>query len=222
MRHRDQRHGDAHEAADLRGEHPARVDHEIGVDVALVRDDAFYAAAYDLDARDACFLADLGAAAACAFDEGEGELARVDVAVGREEGRAEDAVDGHRREHALGLLSGDELQGQAEGLGPAGLAGQLLHALLARGQAQRADLVPAGLEADLLAQRSVQLDRVHHHLRQAERAAQLADQAGGVESRAAGDSRTLDEDDLGPAQAGEPVEDRGPADSSTDHNGARV
>ena len=57
---------------------------------------------------------------------------------------------------------------------PAGLAAQLLHALLARRQPDAAALDPAAGLAEL----PVELDRVHHHLRQVHRAAQLADEPG--------------------------------------------
>src|SRR5207245_4039818 len=102
---------------------------ELGVDGAFVGDDAPNAAARGLDRRDARVLADLGTAPARALDERERQLAWVDVAVGREGSGAEDAVGGHRREHALRFLRRDQLQRQAKGLRPAGLARQLLHAL---------------------------------------------------------------------------------------------
>ncbi len=130
------------------------------------------------------------------------------------------AVGRHRREHALGLLCRDQLQWEAEGLGPPGLARKLLHALRARGQAERADLVPAGFQADLVAQGAIEVDRIHHHPRQAERAAQLPDEAGGVEGRAAGESRSLDEHRVRPAESRQPVEDGHAAHASADHNRA--
>ena len=82
MRERDQRHVDARHESDLGREHPARIDDELCRDVALVRDDLVDAAVFDLDRGHAGVLAHLDAAPARAFDEGERELARVDVAVG--------------------------------------------------------------------------------------------------------------------------------------------
>ena len=122
MGHRNQRHGDADQSSDLGSEHAAGIDDQIGFDGSLVGDHALDVALRRLDRGDPRVLADLRAAPSCAFDEGERELAGVDVAVGREVGGAEDAVRGHGREHALRLFGRDELEGKAEGLRPAGLA----------------------------------------------------------------------------------------------------
>src|SRR5262249_25510911 len=93
-----------------------------------------------------------------------------------------------------------------------------LQPLLRRGEPERADLAPAGLEPDLGAERAVELDRVHHHLRQAQRAAQLADEAGGVEGRAARQVGALDEDDVAAPELRQPVGDRAAADAAADHD----
>src|SRR5439155_13894484 len=79
-----------------------------------------------------------------------------------------------------------------------------------------------GLEADLVAERAVELDGAHHHPRQAERAAQLADEAGRVERRAAREVGALDKDDVVPPESREPVEDRAAADTAADHDGSRT
>ena len=222
MRHRDDRHVDAGEGADLLREHAARVDHDPGLDRAPVGLDAGHLAALDRDPRDARARVDLGAAAARALGEREGELARVDVAVARQVRGAEDAVGRHRREELLRLGRRDELERQAERLRPAGLARDLLQPLGRGGEPQRADLAPAGLEADLRLERAVELDRAHHHPRQRERAAQLADEPGGVERRAARQVGPLDEDDVVPAEPRQPVEDRAAADATADHDRARA
>ncbi len=220
--HRDDRHGHAREAPDLAREHASRVDHDSGLDRALVRFDADHAAALEPDPGHPRVRVDLGASPPRALGEGKRQLTRVDVAVGRKVGRAEHAVRGHRREELGRPLGGDELEREPEGLRPAGLAAKLLHPLLRRGEPEGADLAPAGLEADLLLERPVEVDRVHHHLGQADGAAQLPDQAGGMEGRAAGQVRTLAKDDVVPAEPGEPVQDRGAADPSADDDGART
>src|SRR5207249_10381950 len=120
---------------------------------------------------------------------------------------------------ALRLFGGDELEGQTECLRPGRLARQLLHTLLARGKAKGANLVPPGLEPDLVLEGSVEVDRVHHHLGQAQRSAELSNQSRGVKSRSAGDPRALDQDQLSPAETREPVEDGRAADTSTDDAG---
>ncbi len=222
VRHRDDRHLDPCERAKFPCENPAGVDHDLRFDRALVGLDADYPPVLDPDRGDARVRVDLRAAAAGALGERERELARVDVAVGGEVGRAEHAVGRHGREHLLRPLRGDELQRQPERLRPAGLARELLHPFLGGRKPQRADLVPAGLEVDLLAERPVELDRVHHHPRQRERAAQLADEPGRVEGRAARQVGALDQDDVVPAQARKPVEDRGAADTAADDDGARL
>src|SRR5439155_15275357 len=150
------------------------------------------------------------------------ELARVDVAVGGEEGRAENTLGGHRRKHAPCLVGRDELERQTECLGPRGLARQLLHTLLARGKAKGANLVPTGLEPDLVLEGSVEVDRVHHHLGQAQRSAELSNQTRGVKGRTAGDPRALEQDQVSPAETREPVEDGRAADTASDDDGARV
>ena len=218
----DERHVDAGHPPDLRRVHAAGVDHELGLDRALVGHDLPHPAVLDLDAGDSRVLADLGASPSRPLDQGEGELAGVDVAVGREKRRSEHALGAHRWKHPLRVRRRDELEGQAERLRPRGLARELLHALLAGGEAQRTDLVPARLQADLFLQRSIEVDRVHHHPGQAERAAELADQTRGVKGGAAGEAGALDQDDIRPAEAREPVEDGRAADTAADDDGARV
>ena len=169
-------------------------------------------------AGDARRRRDLRAAPARPLGERERQLARVDVAVGREEGGTEHAVGRHRREELLRLVGRDQLERQAERLRPAGLARDLLHPLGRRREPERPDLVPARLEADLRLERAVQVDALHHHLRERERAAELADEPRGVERRAARELGALDEDDVVPAEPGEPVQDRAAADAASDHH----
>ena len=172
-------------------------------------------------AGDAGVGRDLSAAPARTGGERERELRGVDVAVGREIGRAENAVCGHRREERLRFGGGDQLERQTEGLCPAGLPRDLLHPLRRRREPKRSDLAPAGLEPDLIADRAIEVDARHHHLRQRERAAQLADEARGVERRARGQVGALDEDHVAPAEPCEPVKDRAAADTAADHYRSR-
>ena len=110
----------------------------------------------------------------------------------------------------------DQLERQAEGLGPAGLAAQLLEPFRARREPQRADLVPRRVRAGLGGQAPVEVGAVHHHLGERDRAPQLADEPGRVERRARGQLRPVDQDDVGPAALGEVVRDRRPADAAAD------
>src|SRR5262249_36528963 len=66
----------------------------------------------------------------------------------------------------------------------------------------------------------VELDRAHHHLRQAQGAAKLADEPGRVKRRAARQLRPLDEDDVAPAEPRQPVQNRAAADPTADHHDA--
>ena len=219
--HRDHRHGDAGEPADLPGEHAARVDDHFRLDGALVGLDAGHAPLLHADRRHASVRGDLGAAPASPLGEGKRELARVDVAVSRKVGGPEHSLGRHGREELLRLLGGDQLQRQAERLRPACLTRQLLHALLRGGETQRSDLVPPRLEPDLVGERAVELDRAHHHPGQAERAAELTDQPGRVEGRAAREVGALDEQDVLPPQSRQPVENGGAADAAADDNCSR-
>ena len=217
--HRHDRDDDSGEGSDLAREHAARVHDEVGLDLALVGLDGSDAVPLDADPRDARARRDLRAAAARALREREGELARVDVAVRREVGGAEDTLGRHWRKERLRLGGRDQVEVEAERLRPAGLARELLHPLLRGGEPQRADLAPAGLEPDLLAELAVEVDRAHHHLREAQRAAKLPHQARGVEGRAAGQVGALDEHDIAPAEPRQPVEDRAAADAAADDDG---
>ena len=110
VRHRDHRDRDAGQLSDLGREHPAGVDDDLGLDAPLVGLDRLDPARRDFDRVHPCVGLDLGAAAPGALGEREGELARVDVAVGGEVGGAAHPFGGHRREKALSLLRGDQLE----------------------------------------------------------------------------------------------------------------
>src|SRR4029078_4135385 len=83
------------------------------------------------------------------------------------------------------------------------------------------DLVPARLETHLGLERAVQVDALHHHLRARERTAERTSERGGVECRPARELGALDEDDVVPSKAREPVENGAAADSASDHDRPR-
>ena len=62
MGHRNDRHRHPGESRDLTGEHASGVDHDLGLDVALVRLDAPHPPVLDAEAGDAGVLGDLRAA----------------------------------------------------------------------------------------------------------------------------------------------------------------
>jgi hypothetical protein len=132
--HRDHRDDDSHQPPDLGREHPAGVDDGLGVDSAVIGFHGPDPAALHLDPRHSSVRADLGAAAPGALGQSERQLARVDVAVGREVSGAEHALRGHRREELSRLIRRDKIERETERLRPARLAREFLHALLGRGQ----------------------------------------------------------------------------------------
>ena len=71
------------------------------------------------------------------------------LAVGGQEGGADDVVDLHDRPEGLGLLRGEELHLEAEGAGGGGLALHLGPAVGGAGEAEAAVHLPAGGEAGL-------------------------------------------------------------------------
>ena len=221
MGHRDDRHVDAGQPADLGREHAAGVDDDVRPDlrrspscstVTPVTRPRSTPIADDPRVRP-----DRDAPLAGTGREGQGQAGRVEPAVGRQVDGAEHAVERHQREERRAprsaLMSSTR---QPERLGPAGLSAQLLQALRARRQPQRAHLVPRRVRAGLRGEAPVQLGAVHHHLRQRHGAAQLADEPRRVERGAGGQLGAVDEHDVGPAELGEVVRDRGAADAAAD------
>ena len=224
MAHRDHRHPDPGQAPDLGGVDPPGVDDDLRLDPALLGVDRAHPSVLDLDPGHARVLEHLQLALAAGdVGEGVGELRGVDVAIGRKPGAAEHVVGRHQREHLLRLLGRDQLERQAERLRPPGLPAQLLHPLLARGEPDPAALDPARVELRLGGEAAIDLDRVHHHLRQRDRAAKLADEPCGVKGRARGELGALDQHNVVVAELGEVVGDRGPAHpAADDHAPGRV
>ena len=217
---------DADHPADLGGEHAAGVDDDVGADLGplarLLDGHAGHSATFRADRDDPRLRADLRAALARAGGQRVGQPGRIQPAVGRQPDGAEDAVGRHQREAVLRLLRRDEIERQAERLGPARLAPKLLEPLRRRRQAKRPDLVPRRVRARLGGQAPVEVGAVHHHLGERHRAPELADQARRVEGRSGGQFGAFDEDDVGPAALGEVVGDARPADPAADDDGPRV
>ena len=207
-------------------EHPAGVDHDVGRDrlpaVAALHLDAGHPPTLRRDRDDPGVWADLGAALAGAGSQRLRQAGGIEPAVGRQPDGPEDAVRRHQGESVACLRGRDQLQRQTERPRPADLALELLQPCLRRCQPERPDLVPRGIDARLGAEPPVQVGAVHHHLRQGHGASELADEAGRMERRAGCQLGPVDEDDVGPAQFGEVVGDRRPADAATDDHRAGV
>jgi hypothetical protein len=135
-----------------------------------------------------------------------------------QERSAEHSVRDHRWKELLRLVGRDELERQTERLRPARLPRDLLHPLGRRGEPERPDLVPARLEPHFGLERAVEVDALHHHPRERKRAAELTNQAGRVECRPARELGALDEHNVVPPEAREPVQDGAAADSASDHD----
>ena len=216
VRERDDRHAHAGQAADLRGEHAAGVDDDLRLDRTPLGLDAANPTAGNVDSGHAGVGEDRDAALARAGGERVGQLRGVEVAVRREIRAAAHAVGHHQREELLRLVRAEQLERQPEGLRPGDLTQHLLLALGRAGQADAAALDPAALE------RAVELDAVHHHLRQRNAAAQLPDEAGGVEGRAAGQLVAVEQDDVALPERRQVVGDRGAADATADDHDPRL
>ena len=213
---RHDRDSRARQTPDLRREHPAGVDDDFGLDVTPFGADAADAAIPDLDSGDAGVGEDLRPTLAGAVGERVGELRRVEVAVGRQVRGGADAVDLHQRKQLLSLLRREPLQRQPERPRPCHLAVEFLLALVRTRKADPAAFDPSGIGIGLCGEPPVQLNAVHHHPRQRDRPAELADETGGVERRAARELVAIDEHDVALAELGEVIRDRGPADAATD------
>ena len=148
----------------------------------------------------------------------ERQLARIEVAVVGDERRGNDALRRHRREELLRLARAHDLHRQPERLRPRRLTAQLLVPRLRRREPQAAELVPPGIVAGQLLQLGVQPDRVLHHPRERDRAAQLADQAGAVPGRPVRELVLLDEHRVLPPLLREVIEDRAADHTSADHD----
>ncbi len=220
--HRDD--GDLHtgHAPELVGPQASRDHHHLGLDATVVGDGAGHAAAFDRDLHDPDAGTDPCAARPGAFGEGRRETRGVQVPVRRDERGAQHVRAVDQREAVVRLRRRDDLDRQAERLGPSGHARERLEPVGRGREVQGSHLVPAWVDAGLLVQAGIQVDAVHHHPRVADRVPQLRDQACRMERRAARELGALNEHDVGPAELREVVGDAGTGDASADDNDARA
>ena len=210
--HRDDRHGHADQPADLRREHPAGVDDDVGADLgafALVLDGhAGHAAALRADRDDPGLRSGSGAprcrapaASALASPDGSSQ-----PSVGSQTAPRTPSVD----------ISGKRSWASRAVMSSSGRPNVLAQPACRRSSSNRSGLDARRSEPTSChdgsvpvsaASRRYRSDAVHHHLGEGHRAAQLADQAGRVEGRSGGQLRPIDEDDVGPAALGEVVGD---------------
>ena len=82
-----------------------------------------------IETGDANALADPGPAASRALGQSKGQSAGIEVAIGRKEGRADEAIARHQRKAPLRFRGVHQLERQTEAGSPASLAFELLHPL---------------------------------------------------------------------------------------------
>src|SRR5207247_8343577 len=101
----------------------------VRLDGTLIGGDSMDTAMYHIEPGDPDALADAGSAASGAFRQREGQSARIEVAVGRKEGRADHAVGRHQWKAPLRFHGAHQLERQTEARSPSGLSFELLHPL---------------------------------------------------------------------------------------------
>ena len=148
------------------------------------------------------------AAAARALGVGLGQPVGVDVAVARDEGRADHAVGGNMGEEVLRLLRRDRVGLEAEAPRQSERALDFAPPGLGGGQPERADLFPVDLLTGFRRQGVEERDAVAHQPGQIALAAQLADQSGGVPGGAVGQLGLLQQQHVARAGLGQVVGDR--------------
>ena len=216
MLHRHDGDLDPGHPPELVGPDPRGVDDDLGLDRAVVRDDTRYPPVPNRDLPDANAGPDPRTAALGPLRERHREPGRVQVPVRRHELRAEHVRDVDQGEPLVRLLRGDDLDGQAEALRPAGLAGERLEPVGRRREMERPDLVPPEVDPGLAFERGVQLDPVHHHPGVADRVPQLRDQTRRMEGGSARELGAVDEQHVVPPHLRQVVRDARTRDTPAD------
>ena len=222
-----QRDGDAVLRAELARPHAGAVDDDVGFDHAAARSpccpgDAGDAAVLRVDLGHLHVLDDRRAALARALGQRHGDVGRVALAVERQMHGADHVRDVEMRIHLLDFVGRNLAHVDVEGARQRGLPVDLVLALLGQRHGDRADLAHAGGDAGLGLELDVEVGRIFREPRHVLRAAQLADQPGGMPCRARGQLLALQEHDVGPAELGQMIGDRAAGDAAADDDGARL
>ena len=219
-----QRDRDARLRAELARPHAGAVDDDVGVDAAflaaLCPGHAADAAILAVNGSDLDALDDLRAALAGALGERHGDVGRVALAVERQVHGADHAVGVEMRIHLLDLGWRDLAHVNVEGARHRRLAVELVLALLGQCHRDRADLAHAGGNTGLFLKSDVEVGRIFRQPRHVLRAAQLADQAGGMPGRARRQLLALQQHDVGPAELCQVIGDRAAGYAAADDDGA--
>ena len=146
VRHRYERYAHTGEASDLSSEHATAVDDDLALDHALIGSHRTGASVDDVDPDRPGCVDGQRRPGPRATHERVTQLGRIEVAVGVEEARTDDAVQFDERE-SLGDLGGRDLvQRQAVRARPADLAADLFEAFARRCELDPAALRPADRE----------------------------------------------------------------------------
>lgn len=195
-------------------------DHDLAIDITLVGQHARDAPALGLEARHQHVLDDAHAARASAFGVGHGEARWLDRAVVGHEHRTDDTVGRSQRELLLCLLGRQRMQLEVKASRRRRHALELAPALLGGGEPQAADRLPFSCLAGLGLELAVELGAVLHQAREVALAAQLADQAGGVPSRAVRQPGLLQHQHVLLAELAEVIGDGTAHRTAADHDDA--
>ncbi len=205
---------------DLAAPHAGRVDHALGVDLALVGHHRFDAPGARLQPGHAHALRDDHAAGARSRRVGVGQAGRIDVAVAFDPRGADDAVELDQRKELARLPGRHQLDMEAEALGHRRRALEFLPARRRRGEAQAADAMPAGRLSGLRLELAVELGGVAHEAREIAAAAQLSDQSRRVPGGAVRQLQAFQQEHVALAALGEVIGDAAADDPAADDDDA--
>ncbi len=219
MLDRDEWHVDAEAGGEAPRPLPGADDDALAFDAASLRNDGADPALVDLQVENLGILEDRDAAHAGAFRQRLGDVGRIGLAIGRQEGSADEIVDIHQRPEIESLLGRQQMHLQAKGLRRRRLPLHLRPALLVAGETQAAIHLPAGGKPSLGLELLVEIDGVAKHLSDIGAGAQLADEAGGMECGPRGQLLALQKHGIGEAELAEMVGGRAADDAAADDDG---
>ena len=152
MGHGNDRHVHARHAADLERVDSPSVHHHFAFNGTATGLHPAHPTRLDLDRGHSGVGKNLCSALACPLGQSQGQLTGIDEAIGRQKGRAVDAVGAHDRKTFLRFVGVHQVERQSKRFSPIGLALQLFHALGRRREPQRPHFSPARLQVDLFAE----------------------------------------------------------------------
>jgi hypothetical protein len=191
-------------------------------DFTLVGEDARDLSPLDAKAGHGAVLDDPHALLPCAARQGLGDVRGIGLAVGWQERRADQIRRVHQRPKPFRFARVEQMHLEAEATCGRRLALELDHPVVAAGEPEPAVHLPAGRLAGLRLQAVVEFDAVREEPSDVGVGPQLADEAGGVEGRAAGQLLSFEEQHVAPAEPGEMIGDRAADDAAADDHRARM